>query len=57
MDIRAAQDSLRARAEALVNTPFRTREMREAGEKAKAEKYPTVSSSLFALYLLHHGVL
>lgn len=43
-DIKAAQKSLHARTEALVNAPFRTREMKEAAEKAKAEKYPTVNS-------------
>ncbi|KAF9650203.1 hypothetical protein BDM02DRAFT_3093571 [Thelephora ganbajun] len=42
-DIKAAQDSLHARTEALANAPFRTREMREAAEKAKAEKYPTAT--------------
>jgi tether containing UBX domain for GLUT4 len=42
-DIRAAQDSLHARTEALVNAPFRTREIREAAEKAKADKYPTAT--------------
>ena len=42
-DIKAAQNSLHARTEALVNAPLRTREMRETAEKAKAEKYPMVS--------------
>lgn len=42
-DIKAVQNSLHARTEALVNVPFRTREMKEAAEKAKADKYPTVS--------------
>ena len=45
-DIKAVQNSLHARTEALVNAPFRTREMREAAEKIKAEKYPTVSRPL-----------
>ena len=37
-----------------MNAPFRTREMKEAAEKAKAEKYPTVSSPLPAQWLLSH---
>ena len=48
MDIKAAQNSLHARTEALVNAPFRTREMREAAEKVRADKYPTVSIALLA---------
>jgi len=43
VDIKAAQNSLHARTEALVNAPFRTREAREAAEKAKADKYPTAT--------------
>jgi tether containing UBX domain for GLUT4 len=48
VDIKAAQSSLHARTEALVNAPLKTKEMREAAEKAKAEKYPTVSIALLA---------
>lgn len=43
VDIKAAQSSLHARTEALVNAPLKTKEMREAAEKAKAEKYPTAT--------------
>jgi len=42
-DIKLAQDSLRARTEALVNAPFRTSQMRELAEKSKSEKYPTAT--------------
>jgi len=43
VDIKAAQNSLHARTEALVNAPFKTKEMREAAEKVKADKYPTAT--------------
>lgn len=42
-DLKAAQDSLSARTQALVNAPLRTQAMRDAELKAKMAKYPTTT--------------
>lgn len=42
VDLKAAQDSLTARTQALVNAPLRTQAMRDEEQKSKAAKYPTV---------------
>jgi len=42
-DLKAAQNSLTARTQALVNTPLRTQIMRETELKLKQAKYPTVT--------------
>lgn len=46
-DVKLSYDSLHSRTEALVNAPFRTKDMRDAADKAKREKYPTVSLDFF----------
>lgn len=43
-DLKAAQASLSARTQALVNAPLRTQAMREADDKVKKAKWPTVIS-------------
>ncbi|PCH42606.1 hypothetical protein WOLCODRAFT_120813 [Wolfiporia cocos MD-104 SS10] len=42
-DLKAAQASLSARTQALVNAPLRTQAMREAEEKAKRARWPTTT--------------
>ncbi|GJE85667.1 Ubiquitin regulatory domain X-containing protein [Phanerochaete sordida] len=42
-DLKAAQDSLSARTQALTNAPLRTQAMRDAELKAKMAKYPTTT--------------
>ncbi|THH28230.1 hypothetical protein EUX98_g5949 [Antrodiella citrinella] len=41
-DLKAAQASLSARTQSLVNAPLRTQAMREADDKAKRAKWPTI---------------
>ena len=41
-DLKAAQDSLTARTQALVNAPLKTQAMRDVEQKAREAKYPTV---------------
>ena len=41
-DLKAVQDSLAARTQALMNAPLKTQAMREAEQKARQAKYPTV---------------
>lgn len=43
-DLKAAQATLTARTQALVNTPLQLRGTREATEKAKRDRWPNVSS-------------
>ena len=53
-DLKAAQESLSARTQALNNAPLRTQAMRDAELKTKLAKYPTVSirtSSVFVCLL------
>ncbi|KAI0346322.1 hypothetical protein BDW22DRAFT_1323491 [Trametopsis cervina] len=42
-DLKAAQDSLTARTQSLVNAPLRTQAMRDAEQKAKEAKYPATT--------------
>lgn len=42
MDLKAAQASLSARTQALVNAPLRTEAMREAEQKIRMQRFPTV---------------
>ncbi|KAI0762043.1 ubiquitin-related domain-containing protein, partial [Irpex lacteus] len=42
-DLKAAQESLTARTQSLVNAPLRTQAMRDEEQKAKAAKYPTAT--------------
>ncbi|KAJ3559429.1 hypothetical protein NM688_g357 [Phlebia brevispora] len=44
-DLKAAQASLTARAQALVNAPLQTQAMRDAAQKVRLAKYPTVRTS------------
>ena len=41
-DIKAAQETLSARTNALVNAPLQVRAIREAGEQAKRDRWPKV---------------
>lgn len=55
-DLRAQQNSLIARTQALSNAPLKTQAMRDAEEKAKRTKYPTVSySPLFLIPTFSHS--
>jgi len=42
-DLRAAQQTLSARTQSLVNTPLQLRAVREANEKAKRERWPVTN--------------
>ncbi|KAF7789809.1 hypothetical protein EIP86_000755 [Pleurotus ostreatoroseus] len=42
-DLKAAQDSLTARTQALVNAPLKTQAMRDVEQKAREAKYPTAT--------------
>lgn len=52
-DLMSAQSQLAARTQAMVNAPLQLRATREAGEKAKRDRWPNVRDPLpptFAIY-------
>ncbi len=50
-DLRAAQTQLAARTQALTNAPLKLKATREAEEKAKQDRWPTVRVSCLWLWL------
>ena len=47
-DLKAAQATLTARSQALVNAPLQLRTTREAAERAKRDRWPNVSFRLLS---------
>jgi tether containing UBX domain for GLUT4 len=49
-DLKAAQQTLSARTQALVNAPLQLRAVREANEKAKLDRWPNVSCACQSMF-------